>query len=123
MSQSPDLGNEFNHPGNAANKENGSAIANENPSMPIIGAKPPSDENSPIMLPSNGLVQENETMARARAIKKKPTQPPLCAFLSILFAHEFGSMISKAPKKDAAKTNNTKKEYYVEPYVGGQGIQ
>ena len=37
LSQPPDCGKEFNHPGNAANKANGKAMANENPSIPIIG--------------------------------------------------------------------------------------
>lgn len=48
-------------------------------------------------------------MARARAIKTIPSSPPLSACRSTLLAHELGSMISKAPKKEAAKTSNNKK--------------
>ena len=40
FSQPPDLGSEFIQPGNAANKANGNAIANEKPSIPTIGAIP-----------------------------------------------------------------------------------
>ena len=35
--QPPGFGNEFNQPGNAAKKANGSAIAKEKPNIPIIG--------------------------------------------------------------------------------------
>ena len=38
FNQPPDFGNEFNQPGNAANKAKGNAIAVEKPNMLIIGA-------------------------------------------------------------------------------------
>ncbi len=37
FNQPPDLGKEFNQPGNAANNANGMAKANENPNIPTIG--------------------------------------------------------------------------------------
>ncbi|MNS76728.1 hypothetical protein D3C86_1427030 [compost metagenome] len=50
-----------------------------------------------------GPVQEKETIAKAKAMKKIPMNPPLSACRSTLFAQEFGKTISKAPKKDDAK--------------------
>ena len=35
------------------------------------------------MLPTNGPVHENETKTKVKAIKKIPTKPPCCDFLSI----------------------------------------
>src|SRR5690606_41923983 len=57
-----------------------------------------------------GPVHENDTIANANAIKKIPTKPPRSACLSTLFAHEFGSIISNAPKKDEAKTTKITKK-------------
>ena len=56
-----------------------------------------------------GPVQEKETNANAKAIKKKPIKPPLSDFASILFTHELGKLISKAPKNDMANTTNNAK--------------
>ncbi len=56
-----------------------------------------------------GPVHENDTIARANAIKKMPIMPPLSACASTLFAQAFGNIISKAPKNDTAKTTNNKK--------------
>ena len=39
FNQPPDCGKEFNQPGKAAKSANGKAIANENPSIPIIGPR------------------------------------------------------------------------------------
>ena len=58
---------------------NGNAIAIEKPNMPIIGAKPPFDAASTKSVPTIGPVHENDTMAKANAIKKIPTMPPLLA--------------------------------------------
>ncbi|MNR54689.1 hypothetical protein D3C85_1749210 [compost metagenome] len=41
LSQPPDFGSEFIQPGKAAKSVNGKAIANENPNIPMMGAKPP----------------------------------------------------------------------------------
>src|SRR5690606_21570404 len=110
FNQPPDFGREFNQPGNAANKPNGNAKAIEKPNIPIIGANPPLVAERTIILPTKGPVQENETIASAKAIKNIPVYPPLPALLSILFAHDCGSMISKAPKKDTANITRIKKK-------------
>ena len=106
----PDFGNVFNHPGNIANNINGKANALENPSIPTIGAIPPFEAASTNKVPIIGPVQENETIAKAKAINSIPTIPPLSACLSTLLAHELGNIISKAPKKDKAKTTNRTKK-------------
>ena len=85
-------------------------MANENPNIPIIGAKPPFDADSTSNVPTIGPVQENETTANANAIKKMPIIPPLSAFESIFVAQELGKTISKAPKNDNAKTTNKAKK-------------
>jgi hypothetical protein len=88
----------------------GNAKAEENPNIPTIGAIPPFEADSTNKVPTIGPVQENETIASAKAMNKIPTTPPLSACLSTLFAHELGNIISNAPKNDAAKnTNKTKK--------------
>ena len=110
FNQPPDLGKEFNQPGNIAKSINGKANANEKPNIPIIGAIPPLDAASTSNVPTIGPVHEKDTIARANAINKIPTIPPLSAWLSTLFAHELGNIISNAPKNEEAKTtNNTKK--------------
>ena len=93
-----------------ANNINGKAMANENPNIPIIGAKPPFDADSTNKVPTIGPVQEKETTAKAKAIKKIPTIPPLSAFESIFVAHELGKTISKAPKNESAKITNKAKK-------------
>ncbi len=61
------------------------------------------------MLPTIGPVQEKETNTKVNAIKKEPSTPPLSTFESdLLIIHE-GITISKAPKKEAAKTMKIKK--------------
>ena len=77
FSQPPDFGNEFIHPGNAANNPKGSARAREKPNIPINGAIPPMVADSTNNVPTIGPVQEKDTSARARAIKKIPIIPPL----------------------------------------------
>src|SRR5436190_23766662 len=106
----PDFGKVFNQPGNIANNMNGKAKANEKPNIPTIAAIPPFEAASTNKVPTIGPVHENETIAKAKAINKIPIIPPLSAWLSTLFAHLFGNMISKAPKNEQAKkTNKTKK--------------
>ena len=107
----PDFGNEFNQPGKAANKPNGSAKPIEKPSIPRNGAS-----ISPVApaLKSSGpikpLVHEKETKVNVNAIKKIPRYPPLSLCASILFTNDDGNTISNAPKNEKAKTiNNTKK--------------
>ena len=109
FSHPPDFGNECIQPGNIANNINGKAKADEKPNIPITGAIPPLDAACTKRVPTIGPVQENETIAKANAMNNIPTIPPLSACLSTLFAHEFGSIISKAPRKEVAKnTNKTK---------------
>ncbi|MNG10821.1 hypothetical protein D3C84_943140 [compost metagenome] len=110
FSHPPDFGNAFSQPGKAANNENGKAIAIENPNIPTIGAIPPFEAASTNNVPTIGPVQENDTIAKARAIKKIPISPPLSACESTLFAKAFGSIISKAPRNETAKTTNKMKK-------------
>ena len=79
FNQPPDLGKEFIQPGNIANNAKGNAMANENPNIPTIGAIPPFEADSTNRVPTIGPVQEKETMANAKAIKKIPITPPLSA--------------------------------------------
>ena len=106
LSHPPDLGKECNQLGNKAKSMNGKAKANENPSIPTIGAIPPLEAASTKSVPTMGPVQENETMAKAKAMNKIPTTPPLSACRSTFVAQELGNIISKAPKKEVAKTIN-----------------
>ena len=110
LSHPPDFGKECIHPGNIAKSINGKANANEKPNIPTIGAIPPLEAASTNNVPTIGPVHENETIAKANAMNKIPTTPPLSAWSSTVFAQELGNIISKAPRKDAAKiTNKTKK--------------
>ena len=90
LSHPPDFGSVFNQLGNIANSMNGNAKAEENPNIPTIGAIPPFEADSTNKVPTIGPVQENETIASAKAMNKIPTTPPLSACLSTLFAHELG---------------------------------
>ena len=60
--------------------------------------------------PIKALVQENETSANVKAIKKIPSSPPLSLLASILFTKREGNTISKAPKNENAKTSNIRKK-------------
>ena len=110
LSHPPDLGKECNQPGNIAKSINGKAKANEKPNIPTIGATPPFEVASTNSVPTIGPVQENETIANAKAMNKIPIIPPLSAWLSTLFAQELGNIISKAPKNETAKTINKRKK-------------
>ena len=69
-------------------------------------------------LPIMGPVQEKETNPRVKAIKKMPRNPPRSACLSILFTHEAGNWISKAPKKEKAnRTNIPKNNRFIQTFV------
>ena len=87
----PDCGKEFNHPGKAANKANGKAMANEKPSIPIIGPIYPPDAASTSKVPTIGPVQEKETKAKVKAIKKIPIKPPFPSASTLLFVQEDGN--------------------------------
>ena len=60
--------------------------------------------------PTIGPVHENDTSTRVRAMKNTPARPFLSEFLSLLFTIDSGSVISNAPKNDAAKIMNTMKK-------------
>src|SRR5690606_11967845 len=111
LSHPPDLGRDFNMDGNIANSTNGMASAIENPSIPIAGPKrSPRVAASTSKVPIIGPVQEKETTARLAAIKNRPTSPPLSELESILLTKELGRVISKAPKKEVAKTTKSRKK-------------
>ena len=57
-----------------------------------------------------GPVQENETSTSVSARKKMPPRLLLSALLSLLLTIQLGSVISKAPKNDAAKIMKTRKK-------------
>ena len=116
---------EFNHPplfgkdcsmdGKKANKEKGSARPTPNPNIPIMGAEPtPLVLVCPNKVPTNGPVQEKETMTSVKAIKKIPINPPLPAFSSALLAQLLGRVNSNAPKKEMAKTKKMAKNKILE---------
>src|SRR5690606_41559705 len=56
-----------------------------------------------------GPVHENDTNAKLKAIKNKPSNPPLSDCASILFTKELGKVSSNAPKKEATKTTKIRK--------------
>src|ERR1044072_3452750 len=72
VSQPPDFGNDCNQPGNMANNPNGRARANPKPARPTVNGQRPPPAVPTSNEPSIGPVQENETIASVRAIKKIP---------------------------------------------------
>ena len=56
--------------------------------------------------PTNGPVQEKDTITIANATKNEAIYPPLSALASALFAKPDGSVISNAPKNEIAKIRN-----------------
>ena len=110
MSQPPLYGNFFNIEGKNAKRVNGSANAVENANIVIIGDHTSPEVDLISTEPTIGPVQEKDTSTKVRAIKKIPPIPPLSDCASLLFTRALGSVISKAPKNDAAKTINTTKK-------------
>src|SRR5690554_4339686 len=96
LSQPPDFGSEFNQLGKRAKRAKGKANATPNPTIPAVSCiAPPSAVSEPAKSePKIGPVQENETIAKVRAIKKIPMIPPIFEALSILFPHELGKVNS-----------------------------
>ena len=64
------------------------------------------DADSTNKVPTIGPVQENDTNANVKAIKKIPINPPLLDTVSDLFNQELGNVISNAPINETAKTTN-----------------
>ena len=96
--------------GKKARRVKGRAKATENASIVTIGA-----QNSPWVdlirtVPTMGPVQLKLTSTRVRARKNMPPRPFLSEFLSAALVHFEGRVISKAPKKEAAKAINTRKK-------------
>ena len=110
FNQPPEEGNEFNQPGKAANRVNGIASARAKPNIPTAGpSKDPPEAALTSSDPIIGPVQEKLTKLKVKAMKKIPTIPPLLEASSALFTQLEGNVISKAPKKLAAKTTNRAK--------------
>ena len=83
-----------------------------NPNIPIAGATTlPVVDTCTSKNPIIGPVQEKDTKDRVKAIRKILNRPVVdSALLSTAFPHFDGSLISKAPKNEAAKTTNIKKK-------------
>jgi hypothetical protein len=83
-----------------------------NPNIPIVGANMlPELATSTSKKPIMGPVHEKETKAKVKAIKKMLSKPVVfSALLSTALLHEDGNVISNAPKKLAANTNNIKQK-------------
>ena len=77
LSHPPDFGNAPNMLGNKAKIAKGSPKARPKPVIPAVSCQaPPSTDKDPASKdPRIGPVQEKETMARVRAIKKIPINP------------------------------------------------
>ena len=68
-------------------------------------------------LPTTGPVHENETSTKVNAMKNIPTIPPRSEALSALLIHEAGRVISKAPRKEAAKITKMRKKKMFTPIL------
>ena len=91
LSQPPDCGREFNHPGKAEKSMKGKANASENPNITAVGAAKEPVAAPANALPTNGPVHENDTMANVAAMKKMPMSPPRSAAWSVLLAQLVGN--------------------------------
>ena len=108
----PDFGADFSNDGNKANNVNGMASAMAKPNIPMVGATMlPCVETATSKNPIIGPVHEKDTNANVKAIKKMESKPVVFSdFWSILFDHDEGSVISNAPKNEAANTTNNKQK-------------
>ena len=90
------MGIECNHLGNMANNAKGNAKANPNPPIPKVSCMaPPFVAKEPASRePKIGPVQENETNAKVKAIKKIPKIFPTPALLSAPDEMPAGRVIS-----------------------------
>ena len=108
----PDFGADFRRLGNIAKRVKGMARAIANPSIPMVGASMlPCVDTATSRKPMIGPVQEKDTRVSVNAIRKMLSIPLVFSdFSSILLLHEEGSVISKAPKNDAAKTTRRRQK-------------
>ena len=95
-----------------ANNVNGKAKAMAKPSIPMVGARMlPDVETSTNRKPIIGPVQEKDTKASVKAMRKMLSKPVVdSALLSTALLHEEGKVISNAPKKLAANTNSNRQK-------------
>ena len=82
------------------------------PSIPMVGATMlPSDDTATRRKPMIGPVHEKLTSERVNAMRKMLRMPLVCSDLaSILLVQDAGSVISKAPKKEAANTTSKRQK-------------
>ena len=108
--QPPDFGADFSSEGNIAKSVKGMARAMAKPSMPMVGATIlPCVDTATSRKPIIGPVQEKDTSASVKAIRKMESKPVVLPdFSSILLDHEEGRVSSKAPKNEAAKTTSNR---------------
>ena len=108
----PDFGIDFSQDGNRAKSVNGNAKAMANPNIPIAGATTlPVVDTCTSRKPIIGPVQEKDTNESVKAIRKILSNPVVdSALLSTAFPHFDGSLISNAPKNEAAKITSIRKK-------------
>lgn len=111
LSQPPERGNDCSIEGKMANTAKGMARAKANPNIPIAGPMAtPIEAACTSNVPIIGPVQENETKANVKAMKKILNNPLVeSALLSSLVVQDAGSVSSKAPKKEMANTTKRAK--------------
>src|ERR1700744_5830956 len=106
--QPPERGRDCSQLGKRAKRAKGRPSANPNPAMATVSwTAPPFCPRAPTSsVPRMGPVQEKETMARVRAMKKIPPRLPMLDFESTELEMLLGSVISNRPKKERANTRN-----------------
>ena len=110
--QLPLLGALFSIVGNMAKSEKGRARARAKPNIPTVGAMmlplvPISTSRKPMM----GPVQLKLTRLRVKAMRKMLSSPVvLLALLSTALPQLEGSVSSKPPRKEAAKTTSMRQK-------------
>ena len=112
FNQPPDFGILPNKLGAKAKNIKGKANPDPKPSMASdkIEAPPSEFKEVPNTNPNAGPMQEKETIIKVNAMKKIPNKPPEFDLLSTLLESLLGIVISKAPKKEIAKTTNMMKK-------------
>ena len=110
--QPPDLGMDFSHEGKRAKSVKGKAKAMAKPSIPRAGPTMlPVVDTSTNRKPIMGPVHEKLTNESVKAIRKMLISPVVrSALLSTALLHLAGSVISKAPKKEAANTTSSRQK-------------
>ena len=88
------------------------ASAMAKPSMPSVGPTMlPCVDTATSRKPMMGPVHENDTSVSVNAMRKMLSSPLVFSdFWSILLLHDEGSVISNAPKNDAANTTSSRQK-------------